>query len=515
VDHWVTAGLSEGDTRRVLEAALDATSGGVLVVDRQGRITFVNVQFAEMWRVPEDILASRDDHRLFAFVQGQLTDPEAFLERVRALRRAPAEEGRDELLLRDGRVFERHARAQRLDDRVIGRVLCFRDVTHARALEADLRASEQRCRHLYEYTPVMLHSIDAAGRLVSVSQCWLDKLGYTREEVIGRPSVAFLTEASRAYAERVVLPEYWRVGACADVPYDFLRKDGVVLHGLLSAIVDRDAGGSPVRSLAVVEDVTERRHAEAELARYRAHLEVLVEERTAELASANQELEAFNAMVSHDLRAPVRAVGGFADVLLTHYGDQLEPGARALAVRIRTAAARQAALIEDILALSRVGRVTMTRAEVDLSALAWEIAADVLAEGAGRRVEGAGRRADWVVEPGIVATGDPALLRILLENLLRNAWKFTARTVGARIELRTETVDGRVRYEVRDNGVGFDPAEASRLFRPFERLHPEFEGTGLGLVTVQRIVARHGGEVWATGAPGTGATFTFTLAARA
>ncbi|MFO1534532.1 MAG: PAS domain-containing protein [Thermoplasmatota archaeon] len=250
----------------------------------------------------------------------------------------------------------------------------------------------------------------------------------------------------------------------------------------------------------------ERSHADRELRRHRDHLEELVRERTRLLEESNRELEAFSYSVSHDLRAPLRTMGGFSDLLLHRHGPRLDPEVRELLGLVHDGALRMGRLIEDLLDLSRFHRVAMQPEEVDLAPLAEEVVA-------GLRRQNPGRDVEVRVEPGLQARGDPQLLRIVLDNLLGNAWKFTGATPRPRIEVgRGATPDGPA-FFVRDNGAGFDPAFASQLFRPFHRLHKphEFEGNGIGLATVARIVQRHGGRVWAEGVPGEGATFHFTL----
>jgi light-regulated signal transduction histidine kinase (bacteriophytochrome) len=231
-----------------------------------------------------------------------------------------------------------------------------------------------------------------------------------------------------------------------------------------------------------------------------------LEETNRELEGANSELEAFSYSVSHDLRAPLRSIEGFAQILLEDHAQGLDEEARGYLGRVRAASRRMALLIDDLLDLSRVTRSPLTRQMVDLSALAREIAAEIEKSQPYRRVR-------FVIADGLAVRGDPRLLRVLLENLLGNAFKFTQKEREATIEFGAVTRDGGVAYYVRDNGVGFDEAYATKLFGAFQRLHgsEDFEGTGIGLATVQRIVQRHGGKAWAEGAVGKGATFYFTL----
>ena len=231
-----------------------------------------------------------------------------------------------------------------------------------------------------------------------------------------------------------------------------------------------------------------------------------LEQRNTELAAVNKELEAFSYSVSHDLRAPLRTIDGFSRAFLEDYADMLDEQGSDYLRRVCTASQRMGELIDDLLNLSRVTRVEMQRDIVDLSALAQTIAKELHKEEPERQVE-------FAIVPGLVATGDAHLIRVLLENLLGNAWKFTSKQPRARIELDITQDKDRQAFVIRDSGAGFDMQYADKLFGVFQRLHTnnEFSGTGIGLATVQRIVHRHGGQVWAEGKLDGGAAFYFTL----
>ena len=262
--------------------------------------------------------------------------------------------------------------------------------------------------------------------------------------------------------------------------------------------------------LNILEDVdterNERRHAEAEVRALNEELEQRVMRRTAALTAANQELETFAYSVSHDLRAPLRAIDGFSQALLEDYDEKLDDEGRDSLHRVRNATRRMGQLIDDMLKLSRSTRGELTVGPVNLSLLAERIVAELRCASPGREVE-------VRIAPGIVANGDTRLLDSALENLLSNAWKFTGKREGALIEFGARIDGDRLVCHVSDNGAGFDMAFAGYLFAPFQRLHrpDEFAGNGVGLATVKRIVARHGGDVWAEGTIGSGATFHFSL----
>jgi PAS domain S-box-containing protein len=266
-----------------------------------------------------------------------------------------------------------------------------------------------------------------------------------------------------------------------------------------------DAEGKPIRLVGIVIDITLRKAAEQEAECLTADLERRVRMRTEQLEATNRELEAFAYSVSHDLRAPLRSICGFSEVLLDRYADRLDELGREYLQRTRASGHQMERLIDDLLKLSRLGQSELHPQKVDLSAIVQSLAEELRHAEPEREVE-------FVIAPRIQVEGDERLLRIALDNLLRNAWKFTGKQPRARIEFG-QVSEPEAAFFVGDNGVGFDPAYAEKLFGVFQRLHSasEFPGTGVGLATVKRIVARHGGRVWAKGAEGRGATFYFTL----
>jgi PAS domain S-box-containing protein len=391
----------------LLEAQTEASIDGVLVVSIEGKMISFNQRFVEMWGIPEEVVETRSDEAALQAVMDKLVDPQEFLARVAYLYEHPSEESRDEILLKDGRTFDRYSapvRGKGEDGSHYGRVWYFRDITERKRAEREIH-----------------------------------RLNETLESRV---------------AERTAQ---------------------------LEAALD-------------------------EIQLLNEQLEQRVRQRTAQLEAINEELESFSYSVSHDLRAPLRSINGFSEALLDDYGDKLDEEGRDYLGRVKAASEHMGRLIDDLLNLSRVSRSKMSHERIDLSALAKSIGQELEQSHPEREVE-------LVVEDGLVAEGDERLLRVALENLLRNAWKFTGKRPQARIEFGLAEHEGTPAYFVRDNGVGFDMAYSNKLFGAFQRLHreSEFPGTGIGLATVQRIMRRHGGSVWAEGALGQGATFYFTL----
>jgi len=409
------------------------------------------------------------------------------------------------------------------------------ELAERKRAEAALRESEEQFRAMFQVASIGMAQADVrTGHWLRVNDRMCQITGYSAEELLTLhvPEVTHPEDRARDWEafQRVVrgeAPEY-------RLEKRYVRKDGTVVWVNVNMTVIRDAEGRPVRTIATIEDVAERKRvetqtrellaevdasrrvllsvvedekrAETALSQLNAELEQRVLDRTAELSAANQELDSFAYAVSHDLRAPLRAMSGFSVAMLEDFGASLPDKARGYLDQIRKASQNMGQLIDGLLALSRSTRGELQRDRIDLSAMAERLCQELA------RTEPT-RTVDWRVEPRLTAWGDARMIEVVMMNLLSNAWKYTAGCAAPSVRVHAERQGGRLMYCVTDNGAGFDMRHADRLFKPFQRLHrqDEFPGIGIGLATVQRVVHRHGGTLSATAAVGQGATFRFHL----
>ena len=491
------------ETLLMLESTLEATDNGILVVSDDGKVLHTNKRFVKMWGIPESVLAEGEDKLLLQYASDQLIDPQSFVKNVESLYADADAEGYDVLRFKDGRILERSSAPMRLNGKSTGRVWSFRDVTERKRAEEALHLSQQRLFLALQVSKAGIWEWNTTNDSVHFDDQFHTILGYTPGEL---PTNL----------------QEWLTYHHPDDSAMMLAKADAYLKGL-SPIYESEhrirtktgewawifTRGQAVKTnnsdelfIGMAMNTTQHKRNEEELSQYRAHLEDLVEKRTAELVEINHELEAFSYSVSHDLRAPLRGMDGYSKVLLEDYSDLLDEAGKTYLGHIRSSTRQMDELIDNLLKLSRLNRTQMQIEEVNLS----EIVQGIIS---GLKDNDPLRKVEVTIADEIKVEGDKKLLTIALENLISNAWKFTSNNPQGKIEFGvSEDI-----YYIRDNGVGFDMSQKDRLFLPFQRLHSEKEypGSGIGLSIVQRIIKRHGGRIWAEAEKSNGATFYFTL----
>jgi PAS domain S-box-containing protein len=424
----------------------------------------------------------------------------------------------------EGRVKQRRTSVHRSDGRdvpvtvwgepidVAGErcvLISFEDISHQLAAEDARRASEELFYKAFHAGPVPQAIRDAETlRLTEVNQAWVDFTGYSREEVIGKtPMDLPIYAGSQEWIEDAVAV-FRRDGGFRNLELNFHTKNGEPVSVLVSA--DQIGVGGRPHVLISQLDITDRKRAALRQAQINAELEQRVVDRTADLEAANRELEAFSYSVSHDLRTPLRHVTGFIDLLARTLGPSMTAEVRELVDDISDSATKMGMLIDDLLEFARVSRMGLEKTRIDLADIIGGVIAELKHDHPDRAIE-------WAVEPMPVVPVDPNLMRMALFNLGANAVKYTRPRAVATIEfgVQPNAPEGQVVVYIRDNGVGFDMKYVHKLFGVFQRLHSPaaFEGTGIGLANVQRIVHRHGGRVWAESEIDRGATFYMALPA--
>lgn len=374
-----------------------------------------------------------------------------------------------------------------------------------------IEEDQQQIKLLMDSTSEAIYGVDIDGICTFVNKSCLRMLGYQNESDLLGKSIHELIH--HTYPDGAHYPKAKCAVRLATLQGKSQHKDDEVHWRANGTSFPIEYWSHPIHkhgevigTVVAFIDITERKHIEEELHQYRDHLENLVAERTYELTQLNQELESFSYSVSHDLRAPLRSIDGFSFAVLEDYGDKLDETGMHYLNRIRQGSQMMAQLIDDILELSRVSRGEVKRVQVDLSSMVEEIMNTLLHADQDRKV---------VVDvmPGVTCNADEGLTRIALNNLVSNAWKYSQDNPQTRIQFGMEDRNSSRVFYVRDNGVGFDMRYVGKLFKPFQRLHgdDQFEGTGIGLATVARVISRHKGKVWAESEIGKGSTFYFTI----
>ncbi len=492
---------SELKYRRVVENILDA----FYRTNKDSRICMCSPSCARMFGYPnvEDFIGTytpslfmdeEDRDVLYSLIieNGVVNDYELMMKR------------------RDGTLFYGSMSASILYDEngeFCGSEGIIRDVTERKRAQEALRQSEEKYRAIFKDSIMGIYQSTPEGRYLRVNPAFARMLGYdTPEQMLNEVTNIAEQLFLRPKDRQRMLQALDDNGMIRTYEIETRQKNGNVVWISVNAKAVRNDEGQVLYYEGTTEDITERKWAEEEIIRLNATLEQRVQQRTAELEAANSELEAFAYSVSHDLRAPLRSLDGFSQVLMEDYWARLDEAGRRYLGRVRAAAQRMGFMIDDLLKLSRITRGEMSYASVPLSRLVERIMVELQETQPERTVE-------WKITPDLVVKGDERLLETALTNLLLNAWKYTGKEISPRIEFGCMIRNGGEVFYVRDNGVGFDMAYSDKLFGAFQRLHSEkeFEGTGIGLAIAQRVIHRHGGNIWAESAPGEGATFYFSL----
>jgi PAS domain S-box-containing protein len=378
-------------------------------------------------------------------------------------------------------------------------------LTQIQERDVAVRQNEERFRQLANAVPALVWTSDPTGAAVYFNEPWYEYTGRAPADSLGFKWAEIVHSEDHGQCLRL-WHEAVKTGRVYEAEARFRRADGEYRWFLNRAQPARDASGRITTWFGTSTDIEEKKRVEEKVRQLNLTLERRVQERTAELEASNRELEAFSYSVAHDLRAPLRSIDGFNQALVEDFGKQLPDDAKALMLRARHASQRMSQLIDDLLNLSRVARTEIRQQRVNLSEIAQGIAVELQKSDPQRKVR-------FQIEPGILATGDDRLLRLALENLLENAFKFTRKQPLAEIEFGAWNLNGHRVLFVRDNGAGFNMQYVAKLFGPFQRLHAatEYPGTGIGLATVYRILVRHGGTIWPESEEGEGTTFYFTV----
>lgn len=487
-----------------LSEIFSALGEGIIVIDRNDRIVEVNHSVGKTTGIRRQDFIGKNILSIPSLIADKLENPEKVAALLKMITADPGKVSHEDVTFREP-ALQISITASPLTDRFgtkSGSVIEFRDITVHKRMEEELRQykeeleelvkarteelakSEAKYKALVDHVQVGI-GVHQNGRMVFANRQLTSMLGFAEEEFIGLPlSALFYPDEVQEVISRA-WGRYEGKNLVETYESRLLRKDGSVLPAIISTMPIEHEERAAI--LVTIVDITESKLRK-------------------ELEQVNQELEMFAYSISHDLRAPLRSIDGFSLALLEDHAEQLDHEGEDYLRRIRAASKRMASMIDAILHLSRIGRYEMRRKQVNLSALAQDIAADL-------KVTDPDRQVEFVIAEGVVVSGDPTLLRIALENLIGNAWKFTQKHESARIEFGVMGRGKKTFYYVRDDGVGFDMKYVDKLFVPFQRLHStmEYTGTGIGLASVQRVVRRHGGDIWAESVLNKGTTFYFTL----
>lgn len=485
----------------ILSTQQETSIDGILVVDENDKIISYNKKFVDMWSIPPEQIQNTFDEVLLHYVKVNLVDPENFLARVKYLYEHKDEQSREEIVFKDGKVFDRYS-APMVDagGKYHGRVWYFRDITIQKRYEERLKLAEFSIEH----SSIATIWFDRRSHVVRVNKAVCEALGYSRSEMLTMKVSDFDPDYQSQEKWDAIWNEIRERKYHLTIETRHRRRDGFIFP--VEVVSNFLEYGGQEYVFSFVQDITERKKAEEAIVKLNATLEQRVIERTAQLELANKELEAFSYSVSHDLRAPLRAIEGFSNILQEDYQNKLDAeGNRHLNV-IRSNTQKMNSLITGLLSLAKVASSELNYSTINM----YTLADSIYHEMANQDIQ---KNFGLAINHIPDAWGDITLMRQVWTNIISNAIKYTMKSDVRRIEIGGYTENRENVYYVKDTGVGFNPEYMHKLFDVFQRLHSseDFEGIGIGLSIVQRIIHRHKGRVWAEGKENLGATFYFSL----
>lgn len=473
-------------------------------VDMSGNLMYVNEAFCAMLGYEREELLAKTYQEL---TPTKWHDKEAEIVKNQVTARGFSEIYEKEYVRKDGSTFPVELMTTLVKDDAgipTGMMAIVRDITGRVQMQQELLRSREEYRTLTENSPDIVIRFDRDLRHIYANSAAGRACGLSIEDLVGKTLFEIGLEQSSSDVWRQRISSVFQTGIPAKVE-DTMPFPSGIRNFEYQLVPEGNQSGMPASVMVIGREITERKRAEEDLFRAQQELERRVVERTLSLQKALQEQESFSYSVSHDLRAPLRHINGYLTILQEEFGDLLPSEAQKLIERSREGSQHMGKLIDDLLELARIVRATLAKQEVDLSELAAH-AGEVLQDSEPTR------QVHFAIQGGLIVQGDRLLLKQMMDNLVQNAWKYSAFEPAALIRFGRESADGRDIFYVSDNGVGFDMEFSDQLFRAFQRLHgPEYPGNGIGLATVKRIVDRHGGRIWAESKVGLGATFYFTL----
>ena len=489
------------DSRNLLHAIINNTSSNIFIKDLEGRYVLVNSPMAALFgKKPSQIVGLTDYDIVPEHVATKVRDDDKMVAITAQLR-----EVEDDVPMQGEIRSYITAKFPIYDDKGVVKGVCgvTTDITQRKQAEKKLKDALTDVQDLYNHAPCGYHSLNESGIITEINDTELKWLGYTRKEVVNKMRFTDLitTEGKTKFPQ--LFQQFKELGHIEGVQYEMVRKDGSSFHAMLSATAIFDEQGKFSHSRTTIHDITELKQAE----QMREDLNQLLAQQVSQLEEANAELNAFTYSASHDLRAPLRAISSFASLLYRDHNTVLTEDGKRLLDIIRGNAKKMAQLIDDLLIYSRIGRAAVNTAEVEMVGFAESITEEL------KDAYNNNLNAKFTFSDARKVHCDKVLVRQVLLNLLGNAVKYSAKNPNPQIHFGWYHVNHENVFYVKDNGAGFDMRYADKLFGVFQRLHSdvEFEGTGVGLAIVARIVQKHGGRVWAEGKPDEGATFYFTI----